>query len=220
MRRLPHLLVLCLCALPALLPALPASAADANAPHEHQGILTPYRGAPPAIALAQADLDALAAGTEVQKQVQVGNGARAVAVMDVNAPLDKVWGKIMDHNRYPQWVDGVSACQIYRTEGSYVYTRFVLSVLGTSVEYFVKHTVNKAAGWVTWTLDYSRQSDLDDSVGFWRVTALPGGAPKTRVEYSVELRLKSWIPEFAANYIRSKGLSSATAWVKKQSEGG
>lgn len=198
----------------------PALAADPNVPHEHQGVLPAYKGAPPAVALTEADLATLAGGAQVQKQVQVGNGARAVAVMDINASTSTVWSKIMAHSSYPKWVENVTACEIYKTEGSYVFTRFVLSVMGVTVEYYIKHTVNRAAGWVTWTLDYSRQSDLDDSVGFWRVTELSASPAKTRVEYSVELRFKGWVPGFVADMIRSRGLTSATAWVKKQSEGG
>jgi ribosome-associated toxin RatA of RatAB toxin-antitoxin module len=196
---------------------LTALAADPNLPHEHQGVIAAYKGAPPAISLSETDLATLTAGQQVQKQFQVGNGGRAAAIMDIAASTDKVWSKILSFSSYPSWVENVSACEVYKTEGSNIYARFLLSVMGMSVEYYIKHTLNKAAGYMTWTLDYSRQSDLDDSVGFWRVTAL--SSAKTRVEYSVEIRFKSWIPGFVADMIRSQGLTSATSWVKKQSEG-
>jgi hypothetical protein len=78
--------------------------------------------------------------------------------------------------------------------------------------------VNKEKGYVTWTLDYSRSSELDDSVGFWYVAKHPTKPNWTRLYYSVEIRVASWVPSFVENYLSKKGLVTATAWVKKESE--
>jgi hypothetical protein len=87
------------------------------------------------------------------------------------------------------------------------------------VEYFIRHDYHPDKGYLAWTLDYSRQSDLDDSVGYWRVKPLTTEPPRSRLEYSVDIRFKGWIPGFVAKMIQEKGLSDATTWVKKQSEG-
>lgn len=204
----------------ALSGALPAAlAADANLPHEHQGKAAPYT-TPPAVSFTEAELTTLASGKQVLKQGQVGNGGRGVAVMDVRASSDTVWSKILAFGSYPRWVDQVETCEVYKQDGSKVYVRFVLDVMGIGVEYFIKHTVNRSAGYVTWTLDYSRLSDLDDSVGYWRVTPLSTDPPLTRIEYSVDIRFKGWIPGFVQSMIAESGLTSATSWVKKQSEAG
>lgn len=194
-------------------------AANPSIPHEHQGIIAPYKGAPPTIPLTAAELATLASGQGIEKQFETSTGGRAVAVMDVNATTDTIWSKILAFSSYPRWVEGVSLCETYKTEGSNIYARFVLSLMGVSVEYYVKHTLNRAAGYMTWTLDYSRQSDLDDSVGFWRVTSLSTSPVRSRVEYSVDVRIKGWVPGFIADMIRSRGVTTATSWVKKQSEG-
>lgn len=198
----------------------PVLAADASKPHEHQGIVKAYAGAPAPVALSAEDEAKLAAGGLVMKQVQTGNGGHAVAFQDINAPTSRVWSRILSFSSYPQWVDNVQTCETYRKEGSSIYVRFVLSVMGIGVEYFVKHQYTPGSNHLTWTLDYSRQSDLDDSVGYWRVTPHPSDPNRTRLEYSVDVRFKGWIPGFVQNYISSKGLTNAVAWVKKQSEAG
>lgn len=198
----------------------PTEAADATRPHEHTGILQPYVGAPPALSLTSDELARLGRDELVLKQVRVGNGGRGVAVMDIHASPQTVWSRILNFGMYPKWVDNVAACDVYRKEGSNIYTHFILDPMGMTVEYFIKHAYNAQAGWLTWTLDYTRQSDLDDSVGYWRVTSLSADPPRSRLEYSVDIRFKGWIPQFAQDMIAKSGLTNAAAWVKKQSEGG
>ena len=45
---------------------------------------------------------------------------------------------------------------------------------------------------MTFHLDYSRRSDLDDSVGYWYVE--PTGRTTSRVFYSCECKLRGWVP--------------------------
>lgn len=203
----------------ALALALPLWAADPNAPHEHQGVLTAYKGAPSSVSLTADDLTTLATGASVQKQVQMGNGGRAVAVMDINASVDRVWSRILAFDQYPNWVDNVTSCSVYKNDSTGIFAEFVLGFAGASVQYYIKHTLNRSAGWMTWTLDYSRNSDLNDSVGYWRVTPISTEPPKTRLEYSVEIQMKGWVPGFIVNMVQKQGVTNATAWVKKQSEG-
>lgn len=202
--------------LPLLTLSAAALAADPNAPHEHQGVVAAYKGAPPKITLSADDEAKLAAGQMVQKQGQVGNGGHAVAFMNVNATPEKIWSKITSFSSYPSWVDNVTKCSAYKKEGSLQYVEFGLSVMGISVAYYIKHDYQPTQGYLTWTLDYSRLSDLDDSVGYWRVT--PVSATVSRLEYSVDVRFKGWVPGFVQDMIGSKGLTTATSWVKKQSE--
>ena len=43
-------------------------------------------------------------------------------------------------------------------------TRYVLSVLGVKLEYFVRHVHRPSINTVTWTLDYDRLSDFGASL--------------------------------------------------------
>lgn len=198
--------------------AFTAFAADATVAHPHRGVVTAYHGAPPAVALSAADLSTLASGSVLLKQQQVASGGRGVAMMDIKAAPAQIWSKILDYGHYPQMVDRVSECGNYRVSGEHIFTRFVLSVLGTEVEYFIDHTSRPHLGYLTWTLDYARKSDLDDSVGYWRVTPQASSPAVTRLEYSVDIRFTGYVPGFVAEMISKKGLTDATSWVKRESE--
>ncbi len=195
-----------------------AMAADATAPHEHRGIVSAYSGAPPAVSLTATDIATLEGGDLVQKQIRVDTGGRGVAVMHVEAPPATIWKTIQNYSAYPEWVDGLDNTRIYKSQGDHVYVEFSLSKMGIGIDYFIDHTVQTDAGWVTWTLDYDRQSDLDDSVGYWRVTQLSDSPVVSRVEYSVDLRVKGWVPGFIETLLMDKGLVMATSWVKTQAE--
>jgi hypothetical protein len=83
------------------------------------------------------------------------------------------------------------------------------------VQYYIKHDYQPEKGSMTWTLDYSRKSDLDDSAGYWLVYPSPVDTSKTRVEYSVDLRIAPTIPSFIETILADKGIKNATKWVKK-----
>ncbi len=204
----------------ALVLTLAALAADPAAPHDHQGLVAAYKGAPPPVPLAADDAGKLDAGEMVLKQVKTGNGGHGVVFMDIDAAPATIWSRIVDYKMYPTWVDNVAACEVYRKDGANIYTRFVLDPMGMNIEYYIKHTYNPGAGWLTWSLDYSRLSDLDESIGYWRVTPLTTDPPRSRLEYSVDVRFKGWIPGFAQDMIAKQGLTNAVTWVKKRAEGG
>jgi ribosome-associated toxin RatA of RatAB toxin-antitoxin module len=203
----------------ALLLLLPlVLAADASKPHPHQGVIPAFKGAPPATELTNHELGEYHAGRDVLKQMTASAGGQGVAVFKVNAPAKDVWSVIMDHSKYPAWIDDLKKTEIYKREDKLVYTHFLTRVMGVTVEWYIRHVVNTKNGWVTWTLDYDRLSDLDDSVGFWRVTPARKNPNICRVEYSVNLRLQGWVPGFLKKILVDQGLQDATTWVKVQSE--
>ena len=64
----------------------------------------------------------------------------------------------------------------------------------------------------------NRKSDLDDSAGYWLVYPSPTDTGKTRVEYSVDLRIGPGIPDFIETILADKGIKNASQWVKKVAE--
>ncbi|MBW1881641.1 MAG: SRPBCC family protein [Deltaproteobacteria bacterium] len=196
----------------------PALAADPDQPHPHQGIVTAYDGAPPMPELSAEDLEKLAKGKPVKKQIEMETGGRGIAIQDIHATPEVVWSRIVRYDKYTEWVDGVFECEEYENTGDNIKVRFKIGGMGVRVEYFITHTYLPAEGYMTWTLDYTRESDLDDSVGFWRVVPIEDKAGWTRVYYSVDVRLKGWVPKFIETMLAKNGLTKATAWVKRESE--
>jgi len=206
--------------LAAIVAAAPALAADETKPHAHQGVLAPYPLPPKKPALTADELKTLASGGTVEKQLKEEGsaGGRGLAVQDIHASTDIVWGRITDYAKYPTMVDNVDACSVYKTEGDHIYASFSISAMFVGVDYYIDHIYRPEQNYMTWTLDYSRESDLDDSVGFWYVEAIDGKPGWTRVYYSVDVRLKGWVPGTIENMIAKSGLTKATAWVKAESE--
>lgn len=88
------------------------------------------------------------------------------------------------------------------------------------LEFFVRHFIYIAHHQsLTWTLDYTKESDFDDSCGYWFVIPHPDDPEeKTRLFYSVQVSMFDWVPKFVVDFMSSKALTDATAWVKKYSE--
>jgi ribosome-associated toxin RatA of RatAB toxin-antitoxin module len=200
-----------------LLLAAPALAADPNTPHPHQGIVTPFRGKPAVPALAPEELATLQSGGQVLKTIQMDEGGRGLAIQDIQADPARIWGRILDYGAYPRMVSGVYECGVYQKAGEHVKARFVIGKMGIKYEYYIDHIVHTDQGYLTWTLDYSRTSDLDESVGFWRVEPAPDHPGYTRVYYSVDVRV-SGVPAWIENMLAKQGLKDATEWVKRESE--
>jgi carbon monoxide dehydrogenase subunit G len=203
----------------ALLLSSSAEAADPTKPHGHTGLIAPYKGAPPVPTVSAADAAILAKGDAVLQQVKnEGGGGRGIAIQDIHADNATVWSKITDYNKYATMVEGVKECGTYEKAGDHIKARFVITAMFMNIEYYVDHVYKPADNWMTWTLDYTRESDLDDSVGFWRSSPVPDKPGWTRVFYSVEVRLKGWVPAMVENMVAKSGLTQATGWVKRESE--
>lgn len=64
---------------------------------------------------------------------------------------------------------------------------------------------------MTFQLDYSKQSDLDDSVGYWFVQ--PRRRDSCRVFYSCETKLRGWVPAPVYALLIKAALKQTTTWV-------
>lgn len=195
-----------------------ASAADAGTPHPHQGVLTKFSGRPTLPALSADDLGKLAAGQPVLKQERGDGGGRGTAVQDVRATPERIWSRILSFSKYPEWVDNVKVCELYEDKGTTKKAHFVIGAALFSAEYWITHQVHTDQGFMTWHLDYSKTSDLEDSVGFWVVEPLPDKPGFTRLWYSVDVKVGGWVPAFVEDMVAKSGLTKATTWVKRESE--
>jgi ribosome-associated toxin RatA of RatAB toxin-antitoxin module len=196
----------------------PVLAADANKPHDHRGVLKPYPEKHVPVSLSDAEKKQIADGKPVFKKTEGDTGGRGTAIFQVNAPPDVVWDVLKSFESYPKWIKNVDQTEVYRKKGENIDVRFKISAVGFSVEYFIAHTFREAEKYATWTLDYDRESDLGDSVGYWKVDPVEGNPDASLVTYSVDIQIKSWVPGFIRTLLVDNGLKDATSWVKKVSE--
>ena len=195
----------------------PSFAADPNTPHAHQGKAFKFKN-PQRTELTEVDLAKLKTGEPVRKQSKTNGGGRGIAIMDIAADEKTVWSVINDFPSYPKWIDQLAECEIYNKKDNHIFTRFVISMAIFKIEYYIDHHYVPEKGYMTWHLDYSRTSDLDDSTGYWLTYPSPEDPTKTRLEYSIDLRTPSGIPKWIENKLAVQGLEDGTKWVKKQSE--
>ena len=196
---------------------IPSMAANPNTAHPHTGVATKFTN-PQKATLSASEKTTLSQGKAVLKQVQEGNGGRGVAIFDVSASEQDVWNVITSFKSYTSYIDELAKCERYGTKGNEILVDFVISSWGFDVQYYIKHDYQPTKGYMTWTLDYTRESDLDDSTGYWLVYPSPLDPNKTRVEYSVDLRIKGWVPGFIQTMLAETGVENATKWVKREAE--
>jgi ribosome-associated toxin RatA of RatAB toxin-antitoxin module len=195
-----------------------ARGADPAKPHEHKGVLKPYSRPPPPLVLTAAEQARIAEGKPVVRQNEGAAGGRGMAIFKVKASPDVAWATINDFANYPKFIDEVKKINVYKRDGGKIDVDFTISAFPVTIRYFIAHDYDMENRWGTWTLDYTRESDLDDSVGFWRVNAVDGDPNAAIVEYSVDIKIKGWVPGFIREMLVDNGLKTATQWVKVQSE--
>ena len=195
-------------------------------PHPHQGKVAPFSPGDPKVNLDKEALNILELEKPYQTQIQSGASGRGLVVQDIHAPTDIVWGRILDYDHYAGMVPKTIESKNYdvqkhrgKDHRQTIFTKMKVGFPMVKLQFFVQHEYYPNLNSLTWTLDYSKKSDFDDSCGYWYVIPHPTkGKDWTRVFYSVEVSLFDWVPKFAVQFMSKQALTEATGWVKKYSE--
>ena len=192
---------------------------DPSKPHKNQGILTPITNAPKAVPLSSSDMSKLQKGEVVLQSVldEKTQTGRGVAVQYIQATENRVWDTILNYPKYPSWVDNVVECNVYKQEPSIKYVEMISSVMWIKFGVYTKNYIYKDQNYMHWTLDYSRLSDADDLIGYWRVEQIQDSPPLTRVDYATDMKLSN-VPDFLSSYLTKDALINGTKWVKREAE--
>ena len=186
--------------------------------HPHGPMLAPIKSKPLPTKLTVDEEKKLASGESVMRQVENSDGGYGVAIQDIHAPVNIVWDTILAYDRYPDWVDNVANCTVYKKPSPGVlYVDMEISVMFVSSHLYTINTINKAEGYMSWILDRDRESSVKDTVGYWMLSPHPKEPSKTRVEYSSQM-IVSGVPDFIARFLTRDSLRSGTVWVKEQAE--
>ena len=196
------LVFLCLC-------FLEAGAEDATRAHAHTGIFRRHTpGSPQSAGLRLTAaarkrlLDSAQAESSVMALPETPTSPkgtmRCSSVQLVHAPVSAIWETLTSLPNYPKFVGGISRVEPYSsrptlTGGQLFCAHYTLCVGPLyKVKYFVEHRHEPLQKSMVWQLDYSRSSDVYDSVGFWHVEPVDGG--RCIVSYTQDSLLPSWIP--------------------------
>jgi hypothetical protein len=194
-------------------------------PHPHQGKATPFSPGDPKVNLDKEALKILESGKPYQTQILSGASGRGLVVQDIHAPTDIVWGRILDYDHYAGMVPKTIESKNYdvqkhggKDHRQTIFTKMKVGFPMVKLQFFVQHEYYPNLNSLTWTLDYSKKSDFDDSCGYWYVIPHPTKKDWTRVYYSVEVSLFAWVPKFVVQFMSQQALTEATGWVKKFSQ--
>ena len=235
MRILPWTVACCLCCY-----SLPQTVESSSEPHPHVGVVKPFRAGDPGVTLNRAALAVLESGKpyyQTQTTIQDGTSVagqqqqqRGLVVQDIHAPVETVWGRILDFDHYHMMVPKTIESQTYKVETirggkKRIFVRMKVAFPVPKLQFFLNHVYDPSNNSLTWTLDYAHRSDLDDSAGYWYVIPHPdknhSSDQWTRVYYAVDVVMFPWMPQFAVDFFsgsNKQALTDATAWVKKYSE--
>ena len=201
-----------------------ASGADPKKPHFHGPTRAPFAPSDSiAPELGSGDLAKLEEGGIVTVQSSQGSNGGGCAVEVIRAPPDVVWSQLLTFETYPTKVPKVKSCANYEVTkeagAELMKTRYVVGVVpGLSMEYYLRHVFHPDENALTWTLDYERESDIDDCHGIWKVVPHPERPDWSRVEYAADLKLRGGCPQFVIDLLTKKALVDACTWLKVESE--
>jgi len=194
-------------------------AADKTMKHYHRGKLPKYELSSPSIMLSSGDEEVLRDGRALmQVIVQPDGKRRLLMVRDVATPAWVVMDRILDFPAYPRMVKGCDAMVPYhdKREGRLRVMKAAYEIHAGPCyfKYFMHHEVDEKQKCMTFHLDYDRQSDLDDSVGYWFVQ--PTGSEECRVYYACDTTLRGWVPGPVYNLLGKTALKQTTTWVNEE----
>ena len=204
-----------------MLTVLTVIAADPRHPHPHQGFLAKYeRKAPSEYGLTNA-LRGVSRERLQQKAVcrmlLLPSGyKRCTAIREVEAPADLVFARIIDLPAYPRMINGITRCDVYQRgfvspRVRSVCAHYRVRELGVTLEAFMAHEFEVGRRCLTFSLDYSRRSDITDTVGYWYVERVDQNW--SRLYYSIDSSMPAWLPPPLRDALLNVAAKRATGWV-------
>lgn len=126
--------------------------------------------------------------------------ASRTEVVDVD--INKLYDVLVDYEKYPEFVDGVSAIKVLSKDDKSAKVEYSLNMIKS-----FKYTINlkqERPNRLSWTLDSGDLFKKND--GEWKLKDLGNG--KTEVTYSLDLDFKMFAPSSILSALTEKNLPS------------
>ena len=190
-------------------------AATKNSRHAHNGVLTPYDNHHISYEITLEQNEKLESGDYVTLLTRAGKSGRGVIIQDVHSAPHICMDRIRDLANYHKMVPNLKSIETLGEEkfaNGTVQTRakFNVGISLVGFGYYLVLTFEPRYNTYTWTLDYQYNSDFDDNTGHWQVVPHPTKEGWSRVLYSTEVKLFSWIPEFVVTFLTKTALISVS----------
>lgn len=126
--------------------------------------------------------------------------ANATRTEVVDIEINKLYDTIVEYDKYPEFVDGVSAIKVLNKDDKSAKVEYSLNMI-KSFKYIINTKQEKPTR-VSWTLDSGDLFKKND--GEWILKDLGGG--KTEVTYSLDVDFKIFAPSSILSALTEKNL--------------
>lgn len=150
-------------------------------------------------------------------------GGRGTAVCDIAAPPSTVWDTVLGFDRYPGRLSQCKAAKVYERRkigllGESIKVQMTFDGVVKDFNCYYDHTWRPDKNVLTWTLDPTKKSDFLDVQGQWCVDKHPTKPNWSRVWYSADVILPSWLPKMVVVRLCKSSGSKALSFAKKDAE--
>ena len=171
---------------------------------------------PPAPLEITADETAqLAKGKVPVRFDEAETGGGVVGIIDIQADTKTVWKHIFDMKPRVDEISGLREANIYEQTDTRMGVQWVLSVVGTRIQFHVLYDLDPEKGWCRYRLDTSKENDLVDVQGAYQIYTV-GDA--TRLIYRSHTDSGRRVPGFIKRWLASDSLTEQLRGIEKRSE--
>lgn len=144
---------------------------------------------------------------------------RGHAMVIIDAPPERVWSTIMDHEHFEEFMPSVRECSIVEQQGNSRVVSYNLKVAWADISYFLKLDYDPETWHVDGALDKTRPHEISDTRCTWDLAPLDGGK-RTQVNYSVYIDSGRFIPTFVERMLSKRQLPTVLENVRKRAVSG
>ena len=144
-----------------------------------------------------------------------GTGGGVVGAIDIAADPKTVWAAIFDMGARLDEISGLREATVYEKTPTRMGVRWVVSVLGSHIQFHVLYELEPDRGWCRYRLDTSKDNDLADVQGAYQVYAHGAG---TRLIYRSETDSGRRVPGFIKRWAASDSLTAQLQGIQKRAE--
>ena len=137
---------------------------------------------------------------------------KALHKVQINAPIERVFGVIIDYERYPQFLPELKTVTLLSHDDGVALVRFEVELI-VRVQYTLR-LIEDAPSAVTWSLAEAKMIARND--GQWRLERLD--STTTEASYGLDVKLAGMIPKSVSTRLLGTNLPQMLSRFKKRAE--
>ena len=179
-------------------------------------LIAGFASPPTPLTLTAEESAQLAQGEVVTRYVEANGKSWNVLVVDVNATSDEILAAVLDLPGKARDLSGFEGVELYDKSPSQIAARWQVESVGFEMTFHTIYKLDAASGWVEYELDRTRDNDLSEATGSYRVYTDHG---QTRLEYRDRSVPLMRAPDWLRKRMQMGFLKSELEWIRAAAEG-